>query len=85
MSQRDVYSDYYWLTNLLLADAIAKSAGLNRGAAIDRCARRMRDRTTNQRLTVLARKIIAASPVVKVQMVVNLSADMIKDGLLNDY
>lgn len=76
--------EHYWLTNLLLADAIARHGGLKRHAAVVRCAKRMRDETTSKRLYDLALLIIKATPDKVVGMVTGLLIEMKKDGLIRE-
>lgn len=78
----DLLDDKYWLENLILADAIAIAAGLNRAAAINRCAKRMRDTAVSPRMRDIARRIISAPDKTKVTTVTALITEMKKDGFL---
>lgn len=53
-----VPSQQYHLTNLLLADAMARRYGNDRVAALQRCARKVRDETHDPHLEAVARKIL---------------------------
>lgn len=77
-------NEQYWLTNLLLADALARKFCISRHAAILRCARRMRDGTKSKRLYDLAKLIIQAPAHKTVGMVTGLLEEMKKDGLINE-
>lgn len=78
----DLLDDKYWLENLILADAIAIAAGLNRAAAINRCAKRMRDTAVSPRMRDIARRLLNANDALKIKTVEALVIEMRKDGLL---
>jgi hypothetical protein len=57
LSPQDV-DNYRWLTNLMLADRMARAYGVSRPAAIRRCARRMRDKTVSEVAFGIAKLLI---------------------------
>lgn len=50
--------NFRWLTNLMIADRIARVYGASRPAAIRRCARRMRDQTISEAAYEIAKLLI---------------------------
>ena len=50
----------YWLTNMMLAGALARKYGLHEAGAIKRCARRLRDSTRSADLHELAQLVLKA-------------------------
>lgn len=77
-----MHHEHYWVTNLLLAEALAARGGICRGSAVKRCARRMRDETKSEQLYTLATQIIRAPVHKVVRMVENMKKDMKQMGLM---
>lgn len=77
-----MHHEHYWVTNLLLADALANRGGICRGSAVKRCARQMRDKTKSEQLYTLATQIIRAPAHKVVRMTENMKNDMKQMGLM---
>lgn len=75
-------SEWSWMINLLIADSLARKYNLNREAAINRCARRMRDQCLSERGRNYARSIIAAPLKVKAGLVVQLFSQLEQEGMV---
>lgn len=54
-------STNYYVTNLMLSDAIARRYGLNRAAAVKRCAKRTLGQTDDPELIALLRDLMTAT------------------------
>lgn len=74
------HQEYSELTTLLIADGIARSNGLNRRAAIQRCCRRLRAQTKSKRLYELFTGLISSNNAVAV--VEGIYVNMVDEGLL---
>lgn len=72
-------AELYWTTNLILADQFARVYGLNRAAAIQRCARKMRDARVYH---TVARRILKSPNSEIVGMVEKLHKGLIAEGVL---
>lgn len=51
----------YWVTNLMLADAIARRYGLHRASAVKRCAKRAMQDCDDEVLSGLLRQLMVAN------------------------
>lgn len=69
--------------NLLLAIEFARVYGTSQGAAIQRCAKRVRDETKDERMHVYAKRLIAESNQARVTSVVSLWRGMFDEGLVS--
>lgn len=73
----------YHVTNLLIADAIARTSGNSRVAAIMKCARKIRSATTDKKVFDLAGRIIKERSSDRIiDMIDDLLIDCVQAGVL---
>jgi len=72
----------YWMTNLLLADALARRLGNSRHAAINRCARRGRDDAKDPWLADTLKELIGKDPHMMLLAVHNMQNSLIESRML---
>ena len=82
LSPQDV-DNYRWLTNLMLADRMARAYGVNRPAAIRRCARRMRDQTVSTVAYGIAKLLVEKPDSFLVPYIERRIEDFEKRNMLN--
>lgn len=74
--------ELYLITNLCLADAMARKYAMHRAAAIKRAARRSRDQTTHAHVHADCRRIIKAPDSKTVDIVETLYASLLRDKVI---